>query len=97
MKEKVIETAGKAWKVLGEKGPVTPKALSRSLKEQEDVVLQAIGWLAREDKIRYETRRNRTLVSLVESEMESFRRLFGGTPAASAGPRRPRRRGLRLF
>ena len=38
MKNKIGEVAGRVWKTLGEKG---------------DIVYQALGWLAREDKINY--------------------------------------------
>jgi hypothetical protein len=49
MKNKIGEVAGRVWKTLGEKG---------------DIVYQALGWLAREDKINYYQKERRTFVSL---------------------------------
>ena len=76
MKDKVIETAGKAWKFLGQNGETQIEELSRKLKEKDAVVLQAVGWLAREDKINYATRNRKTFVSLVEGELSSFNNLI---------------------
>ena len=76
MKDKVIETAGKAWKFLGQNGETEIVELSRKLKEKDSVVLQAVGWLAREDKINYATRNRKTFVSLVEGELSSFNNLI---------------------
>lgn len=72
MKEKVIETAGKTWRFLGQNGETNVNQLPRLLRENESVVLQALGWLAREDKINYIMRSRRTFVSLVEREMGAF-------------------------
>jgi hypothetical protein len=72
MKEKVIETAGKTWRFLGQNGETNVTQLPRLLRENESVVLQALGWLAREDKINYTIRSRRTFVSLVEQEMSAF-------------------------
>ena len=66
MKGKIIETAGKTWKVLGEKEEVKISDLGKLVKEKGDVVFQALGWLAREDKIHYIARKRQTFVSLVE-------------------------------
>ena len=72
MKEKVIEVAGKTWRFLGQNGQSNVSQLAKSLKEKNEVVLQAIGWLAREDKINYTIKNRRTFVSLVESELHAF-------------------------
>ena len=72
MKEKVIEAAGKAWRFLGQNGQTNVTQLSKSLKEKNEVVLQALGWLAREDKIDYTVKNRRTFVSLVEEELRAF-------------------------
>jgi len=76
MKEKLIETAGKAWRVLGEKGETAIPELAKILRESEQTVNQAIGWLAREDKINLATKRNATFVSLVENELSAFKNLY---------------------
>ena len=72
MKEKVIETAGKTWRFLGQNGQTNVAQLPRLLRENESVVLQALGWLAREDKINYTMRSRRIFVSLVDQEMSAF-------------------------
>ncbi len=72
MKEKVIETAGKTWRFLGQNGQTSVGQLAKALKEKEEVVFQALGWLAREDKINYATKNRRTFVSLVENELQAF-------------------------
>ena len=72
MKEKVIEAAGKTWRFLGQNGQTSVSQLPKSLKEKDEVVLQALGWLAREDKIDYTVKNRRTFVSLVEAELRSF-------------------------
>jgi hypothetical protein len=76
MNEKIIQTAGKAWRALGEKGETDIHSLAMTLRENEDLVNQAIGWLAREDKINYKEKFNTTFVSLVESELQSFKTQF---------------------
>ena len=75
MKDKVIETAGKAWRYLGQNGETNVSQLAKSLKEKDELVLQAIGWLAREDKIDYSVKNRRTFVSLVEGELRAFNNL----------------------
>lgn len=72
MKTQVIEAAGKTWRFLGQNGETNVGKLPRLLKEKEPVVFQALGWLAREDKINYSTKNRRTFVSLVESELQAF-------------------------
>ena len=72
MKEKVIEAAGKTWRYLGQNGQTNVAQLGRAIKEKDEVVLQALGWLAREDKINYSIKNRRTFVSLVEQELRAF-------------------------
>ena len=72
IKNKIIEAAGKTWRYLGQNGQTNVSALSRSLQEKDEVVLQALGWLAREDKIDYTIKNRRTFVSLVDRELRAF-------------------------
>ena len=76
MKDKVIETAGKAWRFLGQNGQTNVQQLSKALKEKDELVLQAIGWLAREDKIDNTIKNRRTFVALVENEVRAFNSLI---------------------
>ncbi len=56
------ETAGAVWKVLSENGPMNQAKLIKALDEPRDLVMQAIGWLAREDKLVFtENGRTRTI------------------------------------
>ncbi len=75
MKEKVIEAAGKTWRALGEKGELNIAQLPKILKEDDTILYQALGWLAREDKINYTVRNKQTFVSLVEAEQKAFKNL----------------------
>src|ERR1700733_7607340 len=93
MKEKVIEAAGKTWRFLGQNGQTNVSQLAKSLKEKDEVILQALGWLAREDKIDYTIKNRRTFVSLVEGELRAFNSAIYNmndqiiSPAAPAKPK----------
>jgi hypothetical protein len=76
MKDKVIEAAGKTWRFLGQNGETNVSKLSKEIKEKEPVIFQALGWLAREDKINYSIKNRRTFVSLVETELQAFNSLM---------------------
>lgn len=77
MKDKVIETTGKIWHELGFRGQVDSRKLAQVLDEDEEVINLALGWLAREDKVVCSERRNRIMFSLVESEMNIFKKFYG--------------------
>ncbi len=68
MIEKIGETAGEVWRILKEREEVNISQLPRLLNEKSAVVYQAVGWLARENKIEYRTVGAKTFVSLTESE-----------------------------
>ena len=72
MKDRIIEAAGKTWRFLGQNGEVNVDQLPKVLKEKEPVIFQALGWLAREDKLNYTIKNRRTFVSLVEDELQAF-------------------------
>jgi Winged helix-turn-helix domain (DUF2582) len=55
------ETAGDIWRALAEKGPLTTARLVKEIDAPRDVVMQALGWLAREHKIDIEDGRSRTV------------------------------------
>lgn len=52
--------AGKVWHFLNDQGPSTLAKIAKDLGEPRDVVLQGIGWLAREGKISYSDGKGRT-------------------------------------
>jgi Mn-dependent DtxR family transcriptional regulator len=68
MKEKIGQTAGNIWDILQNNEEIAISQFPKMLNEKAVVVNQALGWLAREDKINYRQEGNRTLVSLAESE-----------------------------
>ena len=84
MKEKVIEAAGKTWKILAEKGEQSITQLPKILKEDEAIVYQGLGWLAREDKINYTVKNKQVVVSLVESELRAFKNTIQSAQKQSA-------------
>jgi hypothetical protein len=51
MTHPIGETAGKVWKFLDEKGEVTLNQMKKGIKADPNLIPQAIGWLAREDKL----------------------------------------------
>jgi hypothetical protein len=60
------ETAGVIWQVLNAKGPVTIAKLVKEIGAPRDVVMQGLGWLAREDKVNIEEESRSRIVSLKE-------------------------------
>ena len=59
---RIGEVAGIVWQVLSDDGPLTVAKLVKAVDEPRDTVMQALGWLAREDKISIdEDGRNRTV------------------------------------
>lgn len=66
MKEKIGLLAGKVWQILAKNGETSLPQLPKMLKEKEASVYQALGWLAREDKVNYRTEGTRTFVSVVK-------------------------------
>ncbi len=45
------EAAGKVWKFLDQKGEASLSQIQKGVRENPNRILQAIGWLAREDKL----------------------------------------------
>ncbi len=68
--------AGKVWVVLGEKGEMNISQIPKLLKTRAHTAYQAVGWLAREGKIREELKDGKTFISLTEEELEAFKKLF---------------------
>ncbi len=89
MKEKIIETAGKTWKALGQKGELLLEQLPKAVNVDEATSYQALGWLAREDKINYSIKNKQTFVSLVDSELRAFKNLFQLAPKQTTAAAKP--------
>ena len=62
--EQIGETAGSVWNALHEGGPMSMARLVKSVGEPRDIVMQALGWLAREDKVWIEDEGRSRVVSL---------------------------------
>ena len=61
------EAAGAVWHVLSEKGRLTIAKLVKEVDLPRDLVMQALGWLAREEKILIEEDSRTKTVSLKPS------------------------------
>ncbi len=59
------KTAGLVWKIINENGPLSMAKLVKAVGGPRDVVMQALGWLAREDKIWIEEDGRSRVVSLL--------------------------------
>jgi hypothetical protein len=73
MRDQIGETAGRLWTELGSREEIGLTQLPRVLKAKSDVTYQALGWLAREDKITYRTKAGKVFISLSEKEREHFK------------------------
>ena len=58
------ETAGLVWRTLDAHGPMSMVRLIKAVGRPRDVVMQAVGWLAREDKVNIEEDRRTRIISL---------------------------------
>ncbi len=57
--------AGDVWSFLEDSGPVTLSKLAREIDVPRDLVMQGVGWLAREGKIEFQEGPRSKLVSLI--------------------------------
>jgi hypothetical protein len=62
--EMIGQTAGDVWRVLDERGGQTLAGLKKSIDASDDHVLLAVGWLAREDKVAFESNGRTVTVAL---------------------------------
>ncbi len=58
------EVAGAVWHALAKGGPTTLAKLAKTIDAPRDVVMQAIGWLAREGKVEIEESKRKRTISL---------------------------------
>jgi len=72
MKELVGVAAGKIWLILGKKGETTIPQLIKSLNEDDSIVSQALGWLAREGKIESVIKGKTEYFTLTKAEHETY-------------------------
>jgi hypothetical protein len=62
--EQIGDAAGQIWHYLNENGPRTVSQLVKDVDVPRDVVMQGIGWLAREDKVTIDEERSKKIISL---------------------------------
>ncbi len=62
--ESIGAVAGMVWDFLSSNGPVTLSKLAREIDAPRDLVMQGVGWLAREDKLVFQKGSRSKLVSL---------------------------------
>jgi hypothetical protein len=62
--DQIGDTAGVIWHHLNEQGACTLTQLAKDVDAPRDVIMQAVGWLAREGKIAIEEERGKKYVSL---------------------------------
>ncbi len=62
--DQIGDTAGSVWRRLDEDGPRTLGQLAKEVDAPRDVIMQAVGWLAREDKLSIDEDRNKKIVAL---------------------------------
>lgn len=72
MKEIIGVKAGEIWLLLGEKGETGIPQLIQLLKEDDSIIYQALGWLAREGKIKSVLKGKTEFVSLTDAECEIY-------------------------
>ena len=65
--EQIGETAGEVWHLLADdREPLSLAQLAKRIDQPRDVIMQAIGWLAREDKLVIEENGRTRYVSLCD-------------------------------
>jgi hypothetical protein len=62
--EQIGETAGVIWRYLDSHGPQTIAKLVKEIEVPRDVLMQGLGWLAREEKITIDEEARSRVVSL---------------------------------
>ena len=56
--------SGYVWEYLDEHGPVTLSKMARDIDAPRDLVMQGVGWLAREGKVQFQEGPRSKLISL---------------------------------
>ena len=66
--ESIGWVAGEIWSYLNEYGSVTLSKLAREIDSPRDLIMQGVGWLAREGKVQFEERPRSKILTLSEPE-----------------------------
>lgn len=62
--ETIGTVAGLVWEYLAANGPVTLTKLGKEVDAPRDMIMQGVGWLAREGKVQFEETARSKLISL---------------------------------
>jgi Mn-dependent DtxR family transcriptional regulator len=73
MLDNIGSVAGTIWHYLekNSKVKVTPTKLARELSESQNIVMMAVGWLAREGKLDFEKHKNRIYITLKTQQSDA--------------------------
>jgi len=58
------ENSGKVWKALKEKGPLVASGIKKATGLDDKNLYMALGWLAKEGKLKFENKQGLIVVSL---------------------------------
>lgn len=61
-------TAGEVWRVLAEQGGMSLTKLVKQIDAPRDLVMQGVGWLARENKISIVAEKRTKTIALISEE-----------------------------
>ena len=62
--ESIGAVSGIVWHYIEEHGPVTLSKLARDVNAPRDLVMQGVGWLAREGKLDFQEGKRSKLITL---------------------------------
>jgi len=62
--DQIGDTAGLVWACLHDNGPMSLAKLTKELDATRDVVMQSVGWLAREGKVEIQEKNRARFISL---------------------------------
>lgn len=62
--DQIGEAAGTIWRTIEERGPQTFAALMEEVNAPQSLFFMAVGWLSRENKVRFEAADGDYLISL---------------------------------
>jgi hypothetical protein len=62
--ESIGDVAGQVWQLLDSQGAQSVPAIKKAISAPDDIILAAIGWLAREDKLTFSKSARSLTISL---------------------------------
>ena len=74
IKQEIGKTAGEVWKYLGKNTRIPITDLPNKVNKNPENVHQALGWLAREDKVQFTREGRMTYVTLTDPERNHYQK-----------------------